>query len=97
MVDAYLGAMHTYCDSVTCCKRFGETYKQKAEREYEKSDRQLHSILTCFGNEAKAIRVAENRLHSHYQGGAMEPSKMYPATTLHLLVSEIRAKTERDT
>lgn len=91
--DAYFGQMHGYQDSKQCVRRFAETYERITGQEYSKSDRQLYEILTRYGDEAKAIEIAEKRLKGHKDSGVTKPSDMVPGTTLHDLVEGIRRKT----
>ena len=91
--DAYLGQMHGYYDSKQCCLRFAETYERKTGLEYDKADTKIYEILNRYGDEKKAVEIAEKRLKTHINGGTEKPSEMVPATTLHHLVEEIRMKT----
>ena len=94
---AYFGKMPHCIDSTTCCKRFSETYRRAAAREYKKSDAAIYSALRHFGNEEKAISVAAQRMKTMKENGVNLPSKMEGASTLYMLVDEIRGKTERGT
>lgn len=91
--DAYFGKIHSYIDSVTCCRKFGETFKQRTGQEYHKDSRQIYAVLNRFGDEVKAIRIAESRLQGHLKDGIGKPSEMCPCTTVHTLVNEIQQKT----
>lgn len=91
--DAYFGKMNACIDSVTCCRNFAELFEKKVGQEYSKSIAQIYELLNRYGNEATAIKVAEQRLQSHLSGGTNIPSEMSPCTTLHRLVGEIRYKT----
>ena len=93
--DAYFGKMHTYNDSVICCRKFGETFKRKTGQEYHKDSRQIYAMLNRFGNESKAIQIADKRFHGYLQDGVEKPSEMCPCTTIQKLVSEIQAKIEK--
>ena len=44
------------------------------------------------GDEEKAIEVAESRIEQHKRDGKKQPSEMCSATTVHVLVQEIREK-----
>lgn len=94
--DAYFGKMHAYNDSVICCRKFGETFKRKTGQEYHKDNRQIYAMLNRFGNESKAIQIADKRFHEYLQNGVEKPSEMCPCTTIQKLVSEIQAKIEKN-
>lgn len=94
--DAYFGQMHAYSNSKQCCRRFAETYESKTGLEYDKAEKKLYEMLTRYGNEKKAIEIAEKRLQTHIRGGTEKPSEMVPSTTLHHLVEEIRMKTDKE-
>ncbi len=91
--DAYFGKMHSYSDSVVCCRRFAETFEQRTGQEYHKDNAQIYAILNRFGNEDRAIQIADKRLQGYLQGGVEKPSEMCPGTTVHKLLGEIRRKT----
>lgn len=90
--DAHFGKMHSYGNSVVCCRKFGETFKQKTGQEYHKNNPQIYAILNRFGDEAKAIQIAERRLQGYSRDGIQKPSEMCPCTTVHELVGEIKRK-----
>ena len=92
--DAYFGQMHGYQDSKQCVRRFSETFERITGSEYSKSDRKLYETLTRYGNESKAIEIAEKRLKNHKDSGMIKPSEMIPATMLCYLVDEIKSKTD---
>lgn len=91
--DAYFGKMHSYNDSVICCRKFGETFRYRTGQEYHKDSQQIYAVLNRFGDEAKAIQIAESRLQGYLKGGIERPSEMCPCTTVCKLVSEIKGKT----
>lgn len=91
--DAYFGKMHSYNDSVICCRKYSETFEQKTGQEYRKDNPQIYAVLNRFGDETKAIQIAENRLQGYLKDDIDKPSKMLPCTTVHKLVSEIKEKT----
>lgn len=84
--------MHTYQGSVECCEKFADTYKKVTEKKYAKSDTQIYQILNQYGNEAKAIKIADAKLKEHINDGLLKPSEMCPCTTLHTLIREIKNK-----
>lgn len=93
--DAHFGKMHSYPDSVTCCRNFADTFEKKTGQEYKKSNRQIYSMLSRYGDEAAAIEIAEGRLMQYFRNGVGKPSEMCPCTTVHRLVGEIKRKAER--
>lgn len=93
--DAYFGAMHGYQESKQCWYRFAETYERKTGLEYDKAEKNIYEILNRYGNEKKAVEIAEKRLLGHKKSGLFKPSEMCPGTTLHHLVDEIKRKTEK--
>lgn len=90
--DAYFGQMHSYNDSVICCRKFSETFERKTGQEYRKDNPNIYAILNRFGDESKAIQIAENRLQGYLKDGIERPSEMCPGTTLQHLVKEIYEK-----
>ncbi len=90
--DAYFGKMPSIQDSVSCWKGFASLYEKETGQEYEKSNQQIYAMLNRFGDESRAIQIAEKRLETHLAGGETRPSQMCPGTTLHHLVDEIRKK-----
>lgn len=93
--DAYFGKMHSYSDSVICCRKFGETFELKTGQEYQKDNPQIYAVLNRFGDESKAIQIAETRLQGYLNGGVDKPSEMCPCTTVHELINEIKEIIER--
>lgn len=90
--DAHFGKMHSYQDSVTCCRNFADTFEKKTGQEYKKSNRQIYSMLSRYGDEAAAIEIAEGRLMQYFRNGVDKSSEMCPCTTVHRLVGEIKSK-----
>ena len=91
--DAYFGQMHSYQESKQCWNRFAETYERKTNSKYDKADKHIYEMLNRYGDEEKAIDIAEKRLLNHIDSGVKKPSDVVPSTTLHHLVDEIRRKT----
>ena len=73
---AYFGSMPVIQNSWTCCSEFGQMYGK----------------LCKFGNEENAIRIAEKKLEQCIREGKTKPSEMYPCTTVHELIGEIKRK-----
>lgn len=90
--DAYFGKMHSYQDSVTCCREFGGTFEKKTGQEYQKSHRQIYELLNRYGSEDDAIKIAENRFQQYRRDGIRTPAEMCPCTTVQHLVGEIKQK-----
>ena len=93
--DAYFGRMHSYQDSITCCREFANTFERKTGQEYKKSNQQIYTMLNRYGDEAGAVKIAESRLAQYLRDGMDKPSEMCPCTTVHKLVEEIRGKVGR--
>lgn len=83
---AYYGKMPNIKESVECCREFGRIYKAKTGVDYTKSDNKIYNRLVESGNEQKAIELAERKLIECQRNGKINPSEMYPATTVHKLV-----------
>lgn len=92
--DAYFGEMHSYQDSVTCCREFANTFKKKTGQEYKKSSSKIYTMLNRHGNETGAMKIAESRHAQYLRDGIDKPSEMCPCTTVYQLISEIRKKVE---
>lgn len=90
--SAYWGKMLAVPESKDCCSRFSAAYAKKLGQEYDKAEESIYAKLCGSGNEAEAIRRAEQRLQEHLKNGQNTPSEMIPCTTLHRLVQEIRSK-----
>ena len=84
--------MHGYQDSVTCCREFANTFEKKTGQEYKKSSSQIYTILNRYGDETKAIKIAESRFMQYLRDGINKPSEMCPCTTIYKLIGEIREK-----
>lgn len=59
---AYFGAMPAIQDSWTCCSDFGRVYETKTGQKYSKADEQMYGKLCKFGDEEKAIQIAQQKL-----------------------------------
>ena len=94
-LNAYYGSMPV-CDgevaSVACCERFEKEFEKHTNQKYDKADERIYQKLKSTGDEAKAIRIAEERLEKQKRDGVKIPSKMLYTTRLHELVREIREK-----
>ena len=92
--DAYFGQMHGYQESKQCWLRFAETYNRVTGLEYNKSDEHIYEIMNKYGDEEKAIEIAQLRINSYLDSGIYNPSDMCPGTTLFLLVKDIKKRVE---
>ena len=92
-LNAYFGEMPNFETSTACCQGFAKTFKNKAEKEYKKNDEDIYKRLNQFGNEAKAISIAETKLKEASKKADL-PSKMCPSTTVYRLVREVRNKSK---
>ena len=90
--SAYFGSMPTYQDSVSCCVGFGRIFEKATGQKYAKSDRDIYQKLLRFGDETKAIELAQRKLEEHQHNCKIKPSEMCPCTTVHCLIGEIKAK-----
>lgn len=93
---AYFGEMPVIPESKQCCSKFGYLYEKKTGFEYKKSDKDLYRRLCENGNEEKAIKLATQKYQQCRNENKTKPSDMYPATRVHELVAEIRAKSDEN-
>lgn len=89
---AYLGEMPSIKESNMCCTRFAEKFMKITGQEYHKNDKDIYRKLVKYGNEEKAIRIAERCLNKFVGDKGKKPSNMWPASTVQQLVDEIQKK-----
>lgn len=89
---AYFGSMPAIHDSWTCCSEFGRVYEIKTEQKYSKADERMYAKICKAGDEEKAIKIARQKLEQCIREGKTKPSEMWPCTTVHELVGEIKSK-----
>ncbi|MGN1305059.1 MAG: RloB family protein [Oscillospiraceae bacterium] len=94
--NAYFGVMPTYHDSVSCCNGFEKAFEQASGHKYIKSDSDIYEKLNRFGDEEKAIKLAQQKLEEHKANCKDKPSEMCPCTTVHCLVKEIKSKITKE-
>jgi len=92
--NAYFGVMPAYQDSISCCSGFEDKFLKVTGQKYKKSDAAIYAKLCRFGNEDRAICIAEERYALHRRNCNDKPSEMCPATTVHMLVREIKNRTK---
>lgn len=90
--SAYFGIMPAYQNSVQCCSGFAKKFEQIAGEKYKKSDTAIYQKLCRYGDEKKAIAIAQKRLDEYIRSDMNEPSEMCPCTTVHTLIGEITDK-----
>lgn len=56
----------------------------------------MYGKLCKFGDEEKAIQIAQQKLEQCIREGKTKPSKMCPCTTVHELVGEIKGKCKKN-
>lgn len=89
---AYLGEMPVIMESYTCCDRFAEKFEKVTGQKYSKNDRDIYRKLVQFGDEKKAIQMAERCYKRCVEDGKRKPSEMCPASNVYHLVGEILDK-----
>ena len=89
---AYFGAMPVIQDSWKCCSDFGRVYESKTGQKYSKTDPRMYEKLCSSGDEEKALQIAQQKLEERKREGKKKPSQMWPCTTVHKLVGEIKGK-----
>ena len=90
---AYFGEMPTIGESYTCCDRFADKFEKVTGQKYLKRDKDIYRKLMQFGDEKKAIQIAERCYRKCVNDGKIKPSEMWPACTVQRLVEEICIKT----
>lgn len=91
---AYFGSMSTYAESIQCVSAFKNKFRQVTGIEYTKSSRDIYKKLTAYGNEQKALKMADERYTANMSNKKKKPSQMDSTTTLHLLVRAIKTAVE---
>ena len=89
---AYFGEMPAIWESYTCCDRFADKFEKVTGQKYFKKDKDIYRKLVQYGNEEKAIQIAERRCKKCLNDGKNKPSEMWPACMVQQLVGEIRKK-----
>lgn len=67
-------------------------YENKTGQKYSKADEQMYGKICKAGDEKKAIQIAQQKLEQCIREGKTKPSEMFPCTTVHELVGEIKEK-----
>jgi len=94
--SAYFGVMPACLDSVSCCEDFKKQYNKTTKQRYEKSDPSIYTKLCHYGNEERAIEIAEKKHNYHIRNDRTKPAIMRPCTTMYMLIREIKGKIERN-
>lgn len=90
---AYFGLMPNWSTSMECCNSFKKMYKKYTGKNYSKNSKTIYNDLLKNGNEAKAIKIASDKLIQAKNKSSL-PSNQFPATTVFELVKEIRNKVD---
>lgn len=93
---AYFGEMPTIMESYTCCERFAEKFKKVTGQEYSKNDRDIYRKLVQYGDEERAIQIAERCYKKCVDDGKKKPSEMWPVSKVYRLVEGIRGKVSQE-
>jgi hypothetical protein len=91
---AYFSDMPASHSSMQCVRNFEKTFQSQTGQKYEKAHPDIYRKLCHHGNESTAIQVAASR-HRQQCEICAKPSDMSSASTLYLLVAEIREKIEQ--
>lgn len=91
---AYFGEMPVIRESYTCCDRFADKFEKVTGQKYFKKDKDIYRKLVQYGDEEKAIQIAERCCKKCVDDGKERPSEMWPACMVQRLVEEIQSKLE---
>lgn len=86
---AYFGMMPVIQESYICCDRFADKFEKTTKQKYFKKDEDIYRKLVKYGDEKKAIQIAELSYKKILEEGRKKPSEMFPACTVQRLVREI--------
>lgn len=89
---AYFGSMPVIHESWKCCSKFGTLYERKIGQKYSKTDESMYDKIYKNGDEEKAIKIAKQKYEQCIREGKTIPSQMFPCTTVHELVEEIKGR-----
>lgn len=89
---AYFGEMPTIQESYVCCERFADKFEKISKKKYLKNDKDIYRKLVKYGNEEKAIKLAEQCYKKCLRDEKRNPSEMWPACKVQELVGRIREK-----
>lgn len=90
--SAYFGQMPSSLTSQECWKQFAVLFKRRTGHDYSKNDSKIYEFLKKYGDEQKAIQLANIKLRGCH---GRKPSCASPACTVHQLVKEILDKTQK--
>ena len=66
--------------------KFGRVYENKTGQAYSKADDQLYEKICKYGDEEKAIQIAQQKQKQCIREGKKKPSEMCPCTTVYELM-----------
>ena len=86
------GEMPAIYESYMCCDHFAAKFEKITGQRYLKNDKGLYYKPVKYGDETKAVQIAERCYRKCMDDGKTKPSEMWPACTVQRLVDEIRKK-----
>lgn len=91
---AYFGEMPAIQESYICCERFAERFEKVSGQNF-KNDKDIYRKLVQYGDEEKAVQIAERCYRKCVDDGKETPSEMWPACKVQRLVAEIQQKVRK--
>ena len=90
--NAYFGAMPRCDTSQLCYTEFSTVFQEKTKNKYDKSASDIYEKLNEYGDEKKACQISTERYRNYQNDGINIPSQMESASTLFMLIDEIKSK-----
>lgn len=89
---AYFGEMPVIRESFICCDRFAEKFEKVTGQKYFKKDKDIYRKLVKYGDEKRAVILAEQKWKKCISDGKRFPSEIWPVSMVYRLVGEILNK-----
>lgn len=89
---AYFGEIPMVSDSVKCCDKFGELYKNITGQKYDKASKDIYQKLCKYGDEEKAFGRSAQKIKQLNAEGKNKACEMWPGNKVYELVQEIHRK-----
>lgn len=86
---AYFGRIPKKNISRQCIEEFAKEYMRVVKQKYHKNGVDIYNKLVDYGDEKNAIKISRNRM-KEYEEISCKPSERYGATTVFVLVEEIK-------